>query len=144
MHGDGQVTRSPVERGVDGAGVALLQLVDVVAALARARAQLLVGSDAPGTFAVPGFAYVEELRELARAGLRPDEIITAATRSAAGYLGRFELGVIEPGARADLVLLANNPLERIDHVANPAGVMVRGTWITRAALDRRIARYRAP
>ncbi len=116
----------------------------IVAALARAGAPLLVGSDAPGTFAVPGFAYVEELRELARAGLRPAELLAAATRSAAAYLGRDDLGELAIGRRADLVLLARDPLARIDHVASPAGVMVRGIWLPRAELDRRIAKYRAP
>lgn len=115
----------------------------VVAALARAGAPLLVGSDAPGTFAVPGFAYVEELRELARAGLGPGELLAAATRSAAAYLGRDDLGEIAVGRRADLVLLAQSPLERIDHVASPAGVMVRGLWLPRAELERRLAKHRA-
>ena len=49
----------------------LANVTRVVAALRDAGAPLVVGSDTPDTYALPGFGYVEELRALARAGLSP-------------------------------------------------------------------------
>jgi imidazolonepropionase-like amidohydrolase len=48
-------------------------------------------------------------------------------------------GTIAVGKRADLVLLAGNPLQAIRHTAHPAGVMLGGRWLGRAELDRRLA-----
>jgi imidazolonepropionase-like amidohydrolase len=113
----------------------------IAAALARAGAPLLVGSDAPGPYSVPGFAYLEELRELHRSGLGRYDVLRAATRSAADYLGQ-PTGAIAVGMRADLVLLDGNPLDSLEHLARPAGVMVRGAWLSRRDLDRLLARHR--
>jgi imidazolonepropionase-like amidohydrolase len=117
----------------------------VVAALSRAGARLLVGSDSPGAFSVPGFAYVEELRAFQRAGLAPAEILRAATVSAAEYFGaESTFGAVAEGMRADLVLLDGDPLADLDRVAHPAGVMVGGRWLSRDALEERLARYEHP
>jgi imidazolonepropionase-like amidohydrolase len=116
----------------------------IVAALARAGAPLLVGSDSPGPFALPGFAYVEEMRQLVRAGLRPIDVLRAATRSAAEYLDDSDRsGAIAPGMRADLVLLDGDPLASLDAVARPTGVMLRGRWLPRRELDQLLARHLA-
>jgi len=115
----------------------------VVAALRDAGAPLLVGSDTPDTYALPGFGYVEELRALVRAGLTPAEVLRAATENAAASLDRPHDGVIAPGARADLVLLDRDPLVTIDNVAHPAGVMVGGHWLARADLDALLVAHRA-
>jgi hypothetical protein len=114
----------------------------IVAALHAAGAPLLVGSDTPDTYALPGFAYLDEMRALARAGLAPLDVLDAATASAAASLGRAGDGVVAPGARADLVLLDRDPAVSVDHLAHPAGVMVRGRWLDRAALDALLAPHR--
>jgi imidazolonepropionase-like amidohydrolase len=107
----------------------------IVRALARADAPLLVGSDA-GELSAPGFAYLEELRALAGAGLSPYEVLRAATVSAAQYRGDEDAGQIVPGGRADLVLLDGSPLDTLDNLAHPAGVMVGGRWLAREDLGR--------
>jgi CubicO group peptidase (beta-lactamase class C family)/imidazolonepropionase-like amidohydrolase len=113
-----------------------------VLALQRAGAGLLVGSDAPGPYVVPGFGYHEELRQLVRAGLTAEEVLTAATRNAAAALGRDPRdGTIQPGAIADLVLVSADPLAGVEHVAHPEIVMVRGQAWTRGDL---LARLGAP
>ena len=129
----------PPEDGDDR--IALTQRI--ARALAAGGAPLLVGSDTPDTYALPGFGYVEELRRWIRAGLSPAIALRAATRNAAAFLDRPHDGVIAIGARADLVLLDRDPLASIDNVAHPAGVMVRGTWLPRVALDRLLAAHRA-
>jgi cytosine/adenosine deaminase-related metal-dependent hydrolase len=72
------------------------------------------GSDAPaGVFNLPGGSIHRELELLVRAGLTPLEAIRSATGVAGEILGRTDLGVLRPGAAADLLVVAGNPAEDI-------------------------------
>jgi imidazolonepropionase-like amidohydrolase len=72
------------------------------------------GSDAPaGVFNLPGGSIHRELELLVRAGLTPLEAIRSATGVAGEILGRTDLGVLCPGAAADLLVVAGNPAEDI-------------------------------
>jgi imidazolonepropionase-like amidohydrolase len=51
--------------------------------------------------------------------------------------------MIRPGAQADLVLLDANPLENISNASQIAGVMIRGRWIPKAEIDRRLAQLQS-
>ena len=64
---------------------------------------------------VPGYAEHHELEMMVQAGLTPMQAITAATKGSAALLGRKDRGTLEKGKRADLIVLAANPL---DDVAN--------------------------
>ena len=78
-----------------------------------------------------------EVLELVRAGLTPAEAVGAATRGAAQFLGReSDLGTVEAGKRADLVLLDGSPLESIANTQRIAGVVRDGNYLDRAALDK--------
>ncbi len=105
-----------------------------VAILNRAGARLLAGSDAPNPFVFPGVSLHEELALLVRAGLTPYEAIETATGNPARFLGRSDIGTIAVGHRADLILLAGNPLEDVARLRQPLGVMLRGRWLPEAAL----------
>jgi imidazolonepropionase-like amidohydrolase len=60
----------------------------------------------------PHGANLRELDRLVRCGLSPQQALVATTSSAAELMGLGdELGTLEPGKRADLVLLAGDPLE---------------------------------
>ncbi len=84
-------------------------------ALARG-ARLVVGSDAPAV--PPGLGLHAELRLLAHAGLQPFQILWMATRDAGRALGAGDsLGVIAPGAIADLVIVDGDPLRDIRDAA---------------------------
>ncbi len=97
---------------------------------------LLAGSDGPQFFMVPGFGLHRELEALVQAGLTPYQALLAATRTPAAYLGRgAETGTIALGKQADLVLLDANPLENISNARRIQGIMMRGKWLDRAALD---------
>jgi imidazolonepropionase-like amidohydrolase len=107
--------------------------------LHEAGVGLLLGTDASGGVGYPmaGFGVHRELQALVAAGLTPYEALLTGTRNAAAYLGTLDSsGTVAVGKRADLVLLAENPLADIRHAAQPAGVMWSGRWLARADLDR--------
>jgi imidazolonepropionase-like amidohydrolase len=91
-----------------------------------AGVRILAGSDVTGAaWLVPGFALHQEFDELARAGLPPLRILQATTLNAAEFLGRSDLGVVEPGKQADLVILDADPTQSAANLHRIAGV-VRG------------------
>ena len=110
--------------------------------LQRAGAGLLLGSDSPQVFNVPGFSTHRELDALVAAGLTPYEALSSGTVSVADFLGS-NAGIVAVGREADLVLLNDNPLTDIRNSRRIHGVMLRGAWHSAAALERRIAPYRA-
>lgn len=81
----------------------------LVARLVARGGRVGAGSDLPNPYVTPGGALHQELALLVEAGLSPLQAIRAATAEAAGILGRDDLGVIEAGRRADLVIVAGNP-----------------------------------
>jgi hypothetical protein len=101
--------------------------------LHEAGGVLLLGSDAPQIFNVPGFSIHHELQFLVDSGLTPFEAIETGTVAAARFLG-LNKGTIEVGRIADLALLDDNPLADIANSRRVHGVLVGGRWATSAAL----------
>jgi imidazolonepropionase-like amidohydrolase len=111
----------------------------LIKALHAAGAGLLLGSDSPQIYNVPGFSTHRELESLVAAGLTPYQALETGTRNVARYLGtERETGTVEQGKRADLVLLDADPLVDIRNTTKRAGVMVRGRWLPRAEIERRL------
>jgi len=120
--------------------------------LANAGAPLLMGTDSPQIFSVPGFSLHRELALAVDAGLTPYQVLESGTRNVARYAaeelkldGRF--GTVAVGNRADLVLLDANPLDDLRNLTRRAGVMVRGRWVSgdelRNGLEEIATRYAA-
>ena len=110
-----------------------------VKALYDAGAGLLVGTDTPNPFIVPGYSFHEEMDNLSRAGIPNDGLLRMATAEAARFLGEEgEFGVIAAGARADLILVEGDPLSDLDVLRNPSYVMVNGHLWDRAAIQREL------
>ena len=122
--------------------VALRQ--QLILELHRNGAGLLLGSDSPQIFNVPGFAIHHELEYLVDAGLTPFEALQTGTANPAEFFGRSgDFGVVRTGVEADLILLDANPLEDITNTRRIHGVMLRGRWLPRSELDgllKRLAR----
>lgn len=98
--------------------------------------RFLVGTDLAGRNIFPGFSVHDELALLVKAGLTPMETIVAATRHPAELLGRsHELGTVESGKVADLVLLDQNPLEDIANTKKIDAVVANGRLFRRTELD---------
>ena len=117
-------------------------------ALADAGAPLLMGTDSPQLFMVPGFALHRELGIIAEAGVTPYQMYESGAKNVARYVaeklkqdGRF--GTVAIGNRADLVLLDANPLEGVANLTKRSGVMVRGRWVSSAEIERGLAELAA-
>lgn len=109
--------------------------------LRHARARVLAGTDVGNPFLIPGISLHEELEHLVSAGFSPLQALQSATLEPAKFFRRQrDLGAIEPGKVADLVLLDANPLEDIRRTRQIRAVVANGRLFDRAALDAILAR----
>jgi imidazolonepropionase-like amidohydrolase len=113
----------------------------LIKALHDAGAGLLLGSDAPQVFNVPGFSLHDELQFLVDAGLSPYAALATGTTAVARFLGS-NTGSIAAGRDADLLLLDANPLENIGNTRRIHGVMLYGRWYSSRDLNARLQAYR--
>lgn len=111
--------------------------------LHKAGAGLLLGSDSPQVFSVPGFSLHQELDALVAAGLTPYEALRTGTVAVSEFFDS-NAGTVAVGRDADLVLLNANPLENVRHAHRIHGVMLRGAWYSADSLAERLARYVDP
>jgi imidazolonepropionase-like amidohydrolase len=114
----------------------------LIIALHRSGAGLLLGSDAPQVFNVPGFSIHRELKLLVEAGLSPFEALQTGTVYPASFLNKEDdFGTVQTGLEADLVMLDGNPLQNIENSRRIHGVMIRGRWLSRQDLGRLLERF---
>lgn len=107
----------------------------LVKAFNKAGVPIVVGTDAGVSGVVAGFALHDELELLVQAGLTPEEALNSATTLPAQWLGiDRQIGTIEVGKFADLVLLDDNPFKDIKNTRKIAGVFVNGKWLDKAKL----------
>jgi imidazolonepropionase-like amidohydrolase len=101
---------------------------------------LVAGTDAGTSGIVGGFSLHDELELLQTSGLAPEEVLRSATTLPAQWLGlNSEIGTIEVGKQADLVLLDANPLEDVRNSRKITGVVVGGRWLGKAKLKAMLA-----
>lgn len=102
--------------------------------------EILLGTDAPQQFSIPGFSIHREVRLMEEAGLTPYAILRAGTAAVGRYFERRDrFGLVAPGHRADLILLEGNPLRDLGQLSRRAGVIVRGRWIPETEIQARLA-----
>lgn len=112
----------------------------IMKALYDGGVPILLGSDAPQLYSVPGFSVPWEMENMAAAGIDNLGILMAGTANVGDfYAEKDTFGRIAPGNRADLILLNSNPLENISNIRDQAGVMVRGIWLSREEIDAGLA-----
>jgi len=98
-------------------------LLKLVGGLHRAGVRIVAGTDV----GVPGHTLHRELELYVKAGLTPLEAIQAATITPARVMKlENEVGTIEPGKRADLIILEGDPLENISNIRKVSFVMTQG------------------
>ncbi|MGH7593968.1 MAG: amidohydrolase family protein [Gemmatimonadales bacterium] len=93
--------------------------------------RVVAGTDASNQLLVPGASLHTEMELLVHAGLTPLNALRAATYWAADMLRADSLGRLRPGAVADLVVLAADPLTDIRNTRRIERVMLGGAWVKR-------------
>jgi imidazolonepropionase-like amidohydrolase len=123
----------------------------LVKAFADGGVPILTGTDTPTVPGlVPGFSLHDELRNLSLAGLSNYQVLVAATKAPGEFIHKAHpdaarFGQVSVGMRADLLLVKGNPLEQLETVNHPLGVMADGRWFSaqdlKALLEKLKQRY---
>ena len=116
--------------------------LEVVGMLHKTGVPFLAGTDTPaGVHIFPGYSLHEELQRFVAAGFTPLEALQTATINPARFFEmEDQMGTVEKGKLADLVLLSANPLEDIANTQKIASVIVNGRYFYRAELDKMLGR----
>ena len=112
--------------------------VKVLPMLRDAGIPILAGTDAGylNSFNYPGQGLHDELQRYVEAGLTPREALASSVVNGPKFLGHSnEYGALAKGKIADILLLDSNPLEDISATRQIRGVVLKGQWHDRAALD---------
>ena len=113
------------------AHVRLARSLTNIRILHDAGVPLVAGTDE----GVPGFSVYRELELYVKAGFTPMEALRSATAIAAKAMHADKaLGTLEPGMRADLLVLERNPLDDISNVRSLRSVMKDGVLFDRSVL----------
>jgi imidazolonepropionase-like amidohydrolase len=99
---------------------------------------LLLGSDAPQIFDVPGFSVHHELKYMVDAGLTPYQALQTGTVNVGKFLNNPNIGTIKIGAVSDLILLNGNPLDNIEETKNIEGVMLGNQWLSKETIGKEL------
>ena len=100
---------------------------------------MLAGTDTGFPFVLPGFGLHEELKYLVASGLTPLEALKTATINPAAYLGKeSNLGSIEKGKLADLVILNGDPASNIQNLHLIEAVIANGKLYDRSMIDKEL------
>lgn len=116
-------------------------LVKFTKAMADGGVNLIAGTDAPSVPGlVPGYSLHDDLDLLEQTGLSRYQVLSSATRVAGEFISRYvagekPFGTVTVGTRADLILSRANPLDNLNTLRNPLGVMVNGKWYARTELE---------
>lgn len=127
-------TQSEAERRLTAEWLANLHRLD--ARMKRGGARFLAGSGTSAFGVLPGVGLHMELKLLTDIGLTPREALAAATSNYGSIYGWRDVGLIEPGRFADILILATDPRRNVAALDDIATLLVGGEEIDRAALLR--------
>lgn len=118
----------------------------VLPMLVEAGIPILAGTDAGylNSFNYPGQGLHDELERYVEAGLTPQQALASATITGPAFLGRSgRYGAVAKGKAADILILDANPLRDIGATRRVHGVVLKGKWLDRAALDKLLSAAKA-
>jgi Amidohydrolase family len=107
----------------------------ITGALFRSGVPIMAGTDAMNPFCFPGFSLHDELALLVESGLTPLAALQSATINPAKFMRRTaDLGTVEAGKTANLVLLRADPLADIHNSTQIEAVWLEGQYFDKPAL----------
>ena len=119
-------------------------LQDLLRLLHEAEVPIISGTDCASIFMVPGFSLHKELEEMVASGMPVFDVLRSATYNPAEFFGILDdLGTVEEGKLADLLLLAASPLENISNTQQVNAVIADGRLYERSDLDAVLAKVEA-
>jgi hypothetical protein len=108
----------------------------IVGAMFRAGVPMMAGTDAMNPYCFPGFSLHDELALLVQSGVTPLAALQMATINPAQFMDRTaDLGTVEPGKIANLVLLRADPLADIHNTTQIEAVWLEGKYFNHEALS---------
>ena len=111
------------------------RLLELTRKLYEGGVPLAAGTDLPNPWVIPGVSLHHELRLLHDAGIPPLEVLRIATSGGAVALGlETEIGSIEPGKVADLIVLAADPTSSLHATRAISHVFLGGRFLDPSAL----------
>ena len=100
---------------------------------------ILLGSDAPQIFNVPGFSIHHEIQGMLGAGVTPAEILKSGTLNPAIFFDMEDtFGQVKEGLDADLILIDANPLQDLKALQQISGVFLQGKWMSKTEIDEKL------
>ncbi len=128
LEGNGVLTEAKVKPYLEFRQWLLLELH-------KAGVPMVMSSDSPQVFNVPGFSIHQEIESMSKAGMSNYEILKTGSVNCADYFEESgEWGVLKPGAAAEFVLVQGNPLEDLTTMQKPQAIMIQGKFIQRDEL----------
>jgi cytosine/adenosine deaminase-related metal-dependent hydrolase len=109
--------------------------------LIDAGASLFLGTDVGQPFVLPGLSLQQEMHLFAEAGIAPEQVWRLTTRNAGERLGIPQLGVIEAGAPADILLFREDPTASLRNLDSLIAVVCGGRLYRKSELDRTLSAF---
>ena len=111
--------------------------IALIRAMHEAGVKIVVGTDTPNAFVVPGSSIHLELANFVEAGFTPMQALAAATSEPARMLGPLsDAGSLAVGKRADLLVLSADPRTSLAALQQRRGVMAAGRWYPEPELQK--------
>lgn len=100
---------------------------------------LLLSPDASGIYSIPGYGIHSEMEHYKNAGISNFEILKAASYNLSEMIStQNEWGTIKVGAKSDMVLLDENPLEKIENTQTINGIIFKGKFYSKSDLEAKL------
>jgi imidazolonepropionase-like amidohydrolase len=102
--------------------------------LNKAGVTIALGDDTGIQNSFPGYASLQQMERMAEAGMTPQQVLVAVTRTPAQILRINDMGSIATGKQASFIVLDANPLDNLANARKISKVYLRGQEINRQAL----------